>query len=74
MQVRMLTTMAGPRGTYHANELAVFEDDLARELVAGAYAVAVDPAAAAPVRDAGETTEAPAVETPERRRPNGRRG
>lgn len=43
MRVKMLSTAAGPDGTFRAGETWALDPALANQFVTGGYAVAVDP-------------------------------
>lgn len=75
MRVRMVTLAASPAGVFHAGEVWEFGETEARALVAGGYAVALDPqpAAAAPAPVARETTDVAPNETAALRRAPKRR-
>lgn len=67
MRVRMLTTAAGPDGTYHVGETWNVPQDDGVGLVVGGYATALDPVVPVPTTmPPVETTLAPPA--PERRR------
>jgi len=55
MQVRMVTLAAGPEGIYRPGQVVDVEPERARELVAGGFAVLVDPPGPVPGAQSVET-------------------
>jgi hypothetical protein len=62
MRVKLLTTMAGPEGTFYPGNVIEATPTVAAALVKGGYGVLVDEPVAP---DAPETAQAPEVEAPE---------